>query len=157
MKYSEKPSAKWIIAGMALSNLAVFLLVLSDLLHLAGMASHCLLELSDYGQFTVIVLFITVEFVCYLLPRYYTDDDNAPLFPDQNRWQRRSLIGGWGSILVYAVLLIFLVKLQPEHFFLMHADLIPLVFSGSFLVDICRSLLLMRRLHREAEESVFKG
>lgn len=157
MKSFGRPSAKWSIAGMLLSNFVIFLFFLWDFLYRLGFLPWRLVTLSKYGWLTVSVLFIAVGLICYLVPNYFTYEDGTPLFPDQTRWQRRTLIGGWGGIILYTVLEVILVKANPESFLTAQIELFPLVFTGSFCFDICRSLLLIRRLRRDAEEAVFKG
>lgn len=151
MLYKLKPSAKWLIAGLFLGNLAMFLFFLWDFLYLLGCLPWRLATFSKYEWLTVSVLFIAVGFVCYLLTNYFTYKDGTPLFPDQERWQRRSLVGGWGGISCYAALEVFLVYLQPEHFLTAQMELFPLLFSGSFLVSLFWSLRTIRRGKADAD------
>lgn len=156
MKYSRKPSAKWLIAGLFLSNLVIFLFFLWDLLYLLGFLPWRLATFSKYDWLTVSTVFVAIALVCYLVPNHYTDEDGAPLFPDQDRWQRRTLVGGWGGILFYTALEAALVVTNPDSFFFAQLELLPLVFSGSFLVDLCRSLCVIRRAERDTVEPVRK-
>lgn len=155
MKYSTKPSAKWIIAGLLFSHLAALFFFLWDYLHLLGILPWRLAHFSDYDWLTVGFLFVLLALISYLLTSYYIYEDGTGIFPDQTRWQHRSFYGGWSGLAVYSLLLILLVVSRTEHFLTAYLELFPLVFSGSFLGSIFRSLLVIHLENRDNTDSLF--
>lgn len=146
MPYQMKPSAKWIIAGLTIGHLSMFLLFLLDLLYLLGVLPQRLIPLSRDQWVALGFLFLLLTLIGWLAAAHYTYDDGSTIFPDQSRWQRRTLIGGWGGILTYTVLLFLLIMKQPDNFFLVQLELLPLICSGSFLISVAQSL---RTIHCE--------
>lgn len=151
MTYQMKPSAKWIIAGLSIGNLSMFLLFLLDLLYLLGVLPYRLTLLSRDQWVALGFLFLLLTLIGWLAAAHYTYDDGSGIFPDRERWQRRTLIGGWGGILTYTVLLVLLVLAQPDDFLIVHLELLPLICSGSFLISVARSLRTIRRERQESE------
>lgn len=150
-----KPSSKWIIAGLLFSHLAMLLFFLWDYLYLLGVLPWRLAHFSDYDWLTMGFLFVLLALISYLLTSHYTYEDGTGIFPDQTRWQRRSFYGGRSGLTVYSLLLILLVLSRTEHFLTAYIELFPLVFSGSFLGSIFRSLLVIHRENRNSTDSLF--